>query len=349
MQEINHDDTVTTSPVEPAATATGELSLRKTARHISKRTTDLIAISIVGIGVITVSGRLAEWWQTDPTTVASPAGSALQSAGSAVRWGADESNVSILAGEQSVRMERKIISGNQDRVDSILRDRLINELETERPKSQSASDETFAQQEKRLLGLLSKQTPIETREGRWNIYRLDHADNPLPGSFLIATRFTAEPSTVESLAAWAIATPSGPKQWTSFVFTPTGAARHTSQHATAVPTDGQLLLSLRTDSHDELSVFQRLNADRSDMVRWTREMNGQLTKAGWHETRSWQQSENSTAARFERRLVANQHLHQAMELTISFSKSGKLTGTSNVITIPEMELVPSNVENDHTP
>ncbi len=85
------------------------------------------------------------------------------------------------------------------------------------------------------------------------------------------------------------------------------------------------------------------------MVRWTREINGQLTKAGWHETRSWQQSENSTAARFERQLAAKQHPHQAMEMSISFSESGKLTGTSNVITIPEMKLVPSDAANDPTP
>jgi len=349
VQEQNHDGNVVTTSVEAAAAATGESSLRKTARHISKRTTDLIAISIVGIGVMTVSGRLAEWWQTDPTSVASPAASALQSAGSAVRWGVGESNVSILAGEQSVRMERKVISGNQDRVDNILRDRLIRGLEAEQPKPETTSDSKFAEQEKRLLGLLKTLTPIESREGRWSIYRLDHMDNPLPGSFLIATRFAERPSPLESLAAWAIATPSGPQQWTSFVFTPTGASRKTSQHAAPVPTDGQLLLSLRTDSHDELSVFQRLNAERSDMVRWTRDIGSQLTKAGWHETRSWQQSANSATARFERPMTAKHHPHQAMELTISFSESGKLTGTSNVIAIPEMELVPSDAPHVQAP
>jgi hypothetical protein len=349
VQETNHDENVAATSVEAAATATGESSLRRTARHISKRTTDLIAISIVGIGVLTVSGRLVEWWQTDSTSAASPEASALQAAGSAVRWGVGESNVSILAGEHSVRMERKVIFGDQDRVDSILRERLISELETEQPPPEPAPDEKFASQEQRLLGLLTTLTPIESREGRWSIYRLDHADNPLPGSFLIATRSAAGPSTLESLAAWAIATPSGPQQWTSFVFTPTGAGRKTNQHATPVPTDGQLLLSLRTDSHDELSVFQRLNADRSDIVRWARDISSQLAKAGWHETRSWQQSANSAAARFERPMAATQHPHQAMEMTISFSESGKITGTSNVIAIPEMELVPSDAANDHTP
>ncbi|MFT4556556.1 MAG: hypothetical protein ACKVII_00065 [Planctomycetales bacterium] len=349
MQENNHDENAVTTSVEAAAAATGESSLRKTARHISKRTTDLIAISIVGIGVMTVSGRLAEWWQTDPTSVASPAASALQSAGSAVRWGVGESNVSILAGEQSVRMERKVIFGDQDRVDSILLERLISALEAEQPQTPPASDVKFAEQEKRLLGLLKTLTPIESREGRWNIYRLDRADNPLPGIFLVATRFTKGTLPLESLGAWAIATPSGRQQWTSFVFTPTGSGRKTNQHATPVPTDGQLLLSLRTDSHDELSVFQRLNADHSDIVRWTRDISSQLTKAGWHETRSWQQSANSATARFERPMTVKHHPHQAMELTISFSESGKLTGTSNVIAIPEMELAPSDAPHVQAP
>lgn len=349
MQETDHNANVAATSVEADTHAIDESSLRKTARHISKRTTDLLAISIVGIGVLTVSGRLVEWWQTDPTTAASPAASALQSAGSAVRWGVGESNVSILAGDQTVRMERKVIFGDQNRVDSILKDRLISTLEAETSLTAPASDEKFAEQEKRLLGLLKTLTPIESRAGRWSIYRLDHADNPLPGSFLIATRTAVEESSPQSLATWAIATPSSPQQWTSFVFTLTGEARRTNQHTTPVPIDGKLLLSLRTDSHEELTVFQRLDAAPSDISRWAGDLSRQLSKAGWHEARPWQQSPNSATARFERTMAVNRRPYQAIEMTLSFSESGKLIGTSNVIAIPKMEPVPSDDANDHTP
>lgn len=349
MQETDHNANVAATSVEADTQANAESSLRKTARHISKRTTDLLAISIIGIGVLTVSGRLVEWWQAHPAAVASPAASALQSAGSAVRWGVGESDVSILAGDQTVRMERKIIFGNQDRVDSILKDRLIRTLETEESQTGPNSSETFLEQEKRLLGLLKTLTPIENRQDRWSIYRLDHADNPLPGSFLIATRTATEETNPQSLVAWAIATPSGPQQWTSFVLTPTGEARRTNQHTTPVPIGGVLLLSLRTDSHEELTVFQRLDAAPSDISRWGSDISRQLSEAGWHEARPWQQSANSAKARFERTMVAKVHPHQAIELTLSLSESGKLIGTSNVIAMPKMKPVPSGAANDHTP
>ena len=348
MQETDHNANVAATSVEVDTHSIDESALRKTARQISKRTTDLLAISIVGIGVLTVSGRLAEWWQTDSTSVASPAASAQQSAGSAIRWGDGESNVSILTGDQTFRMERKVIFGDQDRVDSILRDRLISTLETETSPTAPAADKKFAEQERRLLDLLKTLTPIESREGRWSIYRLDQTDNPLPGSFLIATRSAGTPSSFESLAAWAIVTPSGPQQWTSFLLTSAGVGHGAGPHVTPVPDDGKLLLSLRTDKHDELTVFQRFNAQRSDISRWTQNISTQLATAGWHQTRSWQQSANSTAARFERPMISTSRPRQAMELTLSFSDSGRLTGTSNVIALPTQERAPFDAADDHT-
>lgn len=352
MQETSHDRKIDTASTNDDADVATESALRKTARQISKRTTDLIAIAIVSIGVLTVSGRLTEWWQTDPTTIASPVVSANQTAGAAIRWGSGESAVSLLAGNQSVRMERRIVFGDQDRVDGILRERLIELLETEplsnRPHSDSeidgpnAADSKFAEQEERLFDMLQNLTPFESRQGRWNLYRLDHADNPVPGSFLIATRLSGEQANSESLAAWAIATPSGPTQWTSFVLAPTQTDHKADKHATPIPNDGRLLLSLRADSYDELTVFQRLDAKPSDIGRWARQISSQLTATGWHETRAWQQSANSAAARFQRRIVRNSLSHQAMELTISLSEAGKLTCTSNVIAIPAMELAPAD-------
>ncbi|MGZ0173175.1 MAG: hypothetical protein ACKVHE_26905 [Planctomycetales bacterium] len=350
MQETSHNTKIDISPTNGDADVASESALRKTARHISKRTTDLIAIAIVSIGVLTVSGRLTEWWQADPTSMASPVVSANLTAGSPVRWGSGESAVSILAGEQPVSMERRVTFGDQNRVDGLLRDRLVRLLESESSHAEPGSSferaagETkqiatkFAEQEKRLIRMLQNVTPFETRKDHWNLYRLDHADNPLPGSFLIATRMSPDRVRTESLAAWAIATPSGPDQWTSFLLTPTDAGRNKDQHATPIPADGRLLISLSTDTRDELTVFHRLDASHSDVRRWARDMSSQLLAAGWHETRAWQQSATSAAARFEQRSAKQ---HQAMEVTISLSDTGKLTGTSNVIAIPEMELVPT--------
>lgn len=349
MQETSHNRKIDIAPTKSDADVTSESALQKTARHISKRTTDLIAMAIVSIGILTVSGRLAEWWKTDAASIPSPVVSANLSAGSIVRWGAGESAVSLLAGEQPVSMERRVLFGDQDRVDGILRDRLVSMLESSQAESTSTDgnqhgkvrrvDTKFADQEKRLIGMLQELTPFETRNGHWNLYRLDHANNPIPGSFLIATRMSPHRDKAESLSAWAVATPSGPDQWTSFLLTPAETERNQDQHITPVPPDGQLLISLSADTRDELTVFQRLNASHSDVGRWVREMGRQLLAAGWHETRAWQQSKTSATARFEHQ---TDEKRRAMELSISLSNSGKLTGLSNVIAIPKMILVPAD-------
>ncbi len=341
------------------ATKSNESALHKTARQISKRTTDLIAIAIVTIGVLTVSGRLTEWWHTEPTPIASPSASAAISAGSPVRWGVDESAVSVLAGEHAVQMERRVLLGDQDRVDGIVRDRLVAIAESQssrtRPaidssnSSETAADATFARQEERLIKLLKNLAPFESKNGQWNLYRLDQAENPVPGSFLIATRVTVEHEKQESLAAWAIATPSGPTQWTSFVLTQANADEERNHPATPVPADGRLLISLRTNSHDELTVFQRVDAAAPDISRWSQDVSSQLTAAGWHETRAWQQSANSAAARFERTVPDKQQSQLALELTISLSAAGKLTGTSNVFAVPRLELIPPDATPPHAP
>lgn len=341
------------------ATKNKNSALYKTARQISKRTTDLIAIAIVTIGVLTVSGRFTEWWHTEPTSIASPSASAAISAGSPVHWGVGESAVSVLSGEHTVQMERRVLFGDQDRVDGILRDRLVAIAESKssrispavgnRNSNQTASGLTFPRQEERLIKLLENLDPFESKDGRWALYRLDQTENPIPGSFLIATRITTGQAKLESLAAWAIATPSSPTRWTSFVLTPADGDGDCNQPATPVPADGHLLISLRTNSHDELTVFQRVDAATSDISRWSRDVSSQLTSAGWHETRSWQQSDNSAAARFERSAFDNQKSHLAIELTILLSAAGILTGTSNVFAVPELELIPPVTTQPHAP
>jgi hypothetical protein len=353
----NTDSSISTGA--DAASGSNGSALHRTARQISKRTTDLIAIAIVTIGVLTVSGRLSEWWQTEPTSITSPSASAALSAGSPVQWGIGESAVSVLAGEHAVQMERRVIFGDQDRVDGILRSRLVEIAESQPSRidptlrsenaKQATVDAKFARQEERLLKLLKNVDPIESQDGQWNLYRLDQTDNPLPGSFLIATRIAKGQEKLESLAAWAIATPSSPTQWTSFVLTPTAARQADTRNLTPVPADGRLLISLRTNSQDELTVFQKVDARQSDINRWVHDVSNQLTATGWHEARSWQQSDSSAAARFERSATAQHRSHLAIELTISLSAAGKLTGTSNVFAVPALELVPFDTTQPHAP
>lgn len=336
----------------PNATGGGDIpsvesSLRRTAKRISQRTTDLIAIAIVGIGVLTVSGRLSEWWTTDAGSVASPAVSSSQLAGSSLLWGSGETAVNLLTGSHPVRMERRVLVGTQDRVDQILRNRLVEiAASTEQLQSETGSEENqpvireFLEQEQQLLALLKKLVPVENEPDAWRLYRLDRTDNPIPGTFLIATRLSDDPVVKESLAAWAIAMPSGQDQWTSFVLTPTSGHHRTATSTLIAPSRAKLILSLKSDSNDELAVFRQTGAAPADVPRWTEELNDQLLGAGWHNTRPWQQSVSGSTARFERTRSARTPVDQALEVAVSFDSSGTMTGTINVMSIPGIELTP---------
>ncbi|MDA1165274.1 MAG: hypothetical protein O3B13_19415, partial [Planctomycetota bacterium] len=130
MPNTQHNSPISEQSVDASPTGDSVSMVNTTARRVSQRTTDLIAIAIVSVGVLTVSGRLAEWWNTDPADTLSPATSAAQMAGSAKGWGSGESAVHLLAGDAQVQMERRIIFGDQFRVDRILRDRLVEILES---------------------------------------------------------------------------------------------------------------------------------------------------------------------------------------------------------------------------
>lgn len=309
-----------------------------------------MAIAIVSTGILTVSGRLTEWWNTDPETVSSPAVTASRLAGNSLHWGTDESAVSLLAGRHPVRMERRVLSGTQDRLDAILRERLVRILETSdaasRPNSERDHPVTpdvlreFQRQEQRLLALLNELDPVESKTGVWNLYRLDRADNPIPGTFLIATRYEKDAGAKESVAAWAIGMPSGPNQWTSFVMMPTGRGQPTGGFDVTPPARAELILSMASTSGDALMVFQQGEAVPSDVDRWIGELTDQLVRAGWHQAHRWQQSPTAATAGFERGTTEQGHAKQAIEIAISFDRSNQITGTVNVINISGIELVP---------
>ena len=343
------------APAEPsAATSESTSGFRQLSRRISRRTTDLLAIAIVSLGVLSVSGRLTEWWRTDPNLVLPPAASANQVAGPGLRWGTGESAVSLLAGDLPVRIERRVLTGDQDRVDSLLRDRLVEVLESPpQPASHQSSPQraTYLQdREQRLLELLQSVEPIETRDGHWNLYRIDRKDNLFVGSFLIATRAPTAANNQPSLAGWALAVPSGSSQWTSFVMTPTGEETSTTSEPVLLPVDAEVVMSLRTPAGDELTVFRQEETSTSQIAEWTREISHRLTSTGWQQVRSWQQSMGTSVARFEQTRSSEQDKRLAIEFAIATSHNGRLTGTANVIAIPIVERqavpVPGNNTSD---
>lgn len=318
------------------------------AKIISRRATDLLGIAIVTVGVLSVSGRLTEWWNTDSGALSGPEVSAGRIAGSALRWGTGESPVSLLAGDAPVRIERRSMHGDQDRIDRVLRDRLIelarstssgggtaHSLETSNEEERS---DPHRERISRLLSLLEDTDPVESEPGQWHLYRLDHEDSFVVGSFLIATRPLANESDKPQLVGWAMAIPGGTHAWTSFVMIPANTDSRTTGSKIIIPRNADVVFSLSNPAGDELTVFQQTSSAVDQLASWIREIDNLAGKAGWQPVRGWQQSTNSASARFEWPADDATSNALAVEYSVSVDDSGRLNGLANVIAVQQTQI-----------
>lgn len=310
--------------------STTESPLQKTARQLSRRTTDLLAIAIVSIGMLTISGRLLDWWSTDPNDVMSPMESATDVAGTQLNWGGGDSAVRLVAGDFPVELERRIARGSQDDVESQLLKRCRELLESG-PFSSLPDGGDLEKTERRLLSHLVDLDPIASSPGRWSVYRTDQPGTYLPVTMLLGIRESngVDGDTSRSLACWAMAIPHDKDQWTTFVFTPTSGEAASS--AVPLPPDAEPVLSLRTPGGDELSVFRSREGAVINDVIWRRTIEDSLTRAGWQTVRAWQQSETFWSLRVEGNLSGSRPRPAAIELTLRETGDGRLSCIVNVI------------------
>lgn len=307
-----------------------ETPLQKTARQLSRRTTDLLAIAIVAIGVLTISGRLLDWWSTDASEVLSPTQSASDVAGTQLHWGSGDSAVNLVAGDFPVELERRVVRGSVDDVEAQLVKRCQNILESE-SFSRLPKRDGLQRTEQRLLAQLDGRKPLTHRDGLWSIYDTDHSGSYLPATMLIGVRETdtADAETSQALGCWAVAIPHGTNHWTTFVFTPTNG--QASSSAVSLPEDAEPVLSLRTPAGDELSVFRSREGASVTPDLWRRTIEESLTRAGWQTVRPWQQSEAAWSLRVEGELPGKRYRAAAIELSLRQTDDRRLSCIVNVI------------------
>ena len=182
--------------------STAESSLQNIAKQLSRRTTDLLAIAIVAIAVLTISGRLLDWWSTDPSEVLSPTQSASDVAGTQLHWGSGDSAVNLVAGDFPVELERRVVRGAVDEVTTQLMKRCQAILETS-SSSRLPKRDGLQKTEQQLLARLKGLTPIAHRDGLWSIYDTGNEDSYLPATMLIGVReVAADGATSLTLGCW---------------------------------------------------------------------------------------------------------------------------------------------------
>lgn len=308
-----------TQPAPPEETPAG---FAKVARRISGRTTDLLAIAVIGMGVIAVSGRLSDWWNTSPDSVIAQSEVVPQVVGAEIAWPEIDIPVAIDPGGFPVRVERLLIEGDLKKLERIVFQRLEAVLRAD-PSGvlPREGDTTATKAATKLETLLTTIEPVREQPDDWGIYRLDEPGAPGFSAMFIGTRYRQPAGASRpQIVTWAMAMPWRQAEWKVFFFRPADAV----STAILLPPGAELTMSMQEPSGTELAAFRA--RDKSTLKAWQQFYSRHFAENGWATVRPWSDRDLRTTARFE-----NDSL--AIELILK-SEDDTLSGLASVIRLP---------------
>ncbi|MGH7200952.1 MAG: hypothetical protein ACREJB_10140 [Planctomycetaceae bacterium] len=210
------------------------------ARRMARRTTDLLAIAIVAVGLLAVAGKLSDWWRTGAEDLAP----VVVSNADDVAWGIDGTPTRIRAGLGEQTLRRQTVAGS--RAEAI--QPLLTECQAIVQQS-SAPTRPLDDAERALLRELGELQPVERQPGLWSIYRVDH-----PMTMIIGTRRFDESDAAGAwrVVYWSIAHPAGENAWTLFSLTSPPSSTETTLN---LPDGSRHVLSLEEEQGGRMTVF----------------------------------------------------------------------------------------------
>ena len=289
------------------------------AKKISGRTTDLLAIAVIGFGIFAVSGRLSDWWNTPPDSVLAQSEIVPEVVGSEVAWPEMDIPVAMNLGDFPVRVERLMIRGDLSKLEKIVFSRLESVLREGRSGSLPHTGKSkVAKAATKLEGLLTKIDPVRQDANAWQIYRLDEPGTPGFSSMFIGTRLQEDRPRI---VTWAMAMPWREHEWKVFFFQPAKGG----QTSVAIPPGAELTMSMQEPSGTELAAFQAVD-DSASLESWQTFYSRTLGSDGWRITRDWSEQDSRSTARFENGTLA-------VELILR-TENDTLSGLASVIRLP---------------
>lgn len=312
-----------TPPPEPPSQTAAVTGWTKVTRAMARRATDIIAIAIVAVGILSISGRLTEWWGTDVNDLLDVSRTASQVAGTQTAWGTEGEAVLMRLGQLAVTVERQVLRGDQAQADLALTNTCRARLQH---SSRAVGDSPDAAAEQDLLAGLKQLEPIEEQSGEWKLYRLDGENRPMVGTLLVGVRVTDASPVV---ACWGFVVPRDNEHWTIFLFDKTSQSS-TNTSDISLPDDATPVLSVSDPQSGRLMSFEAQTQAPPDpeLTAWRTFFGHEFSQRGWQTARAWTQSSQSWSARYERAIESRR---EAVEITLTINPSRRAVGVLNLI------------------
>lgn len=286
----------------------------RVAKRISSRTTDLLAIAIVTIGLLTVGRQLVTWWQTDAAESASFARETEELLDGAGVIDLDSAVISMEFGDKTYSVQRASITGDDQEARKRLREQCRHILK-ESDSPIYGSQPTAAEQ--RLLNESKRVPAIEEHPDDWQMYQ---TVQPFP--VVIGVRRTQDGSTSDSrrVVSWGMAFPTSERRWILIsIRGKSEEAGDNGEFEIPVPPDGRIVLSLRNDDGGR-TVFLNGNAS---LQSWSRFLDNWFSDRNWTVSRPWTSFANGHSVGYDAPRTSH---WSRIDIHLNESTSGRIDG-----------------------
>jgi hypothetical protein len=212
------------------------------ARTLARRTTDLLAISIVIIFGLTAGRELIQWWRTEDAV---PSGGSARSV--QAEW--SQRPLRLRIGTSPLTLSRQPFTGTraaaEEKLLSLARLSLLNVGEVLAPPTPAETD---------WLAALGKLTPEESSTNFGALFRLQGV---LPA--VAATKqFPASPADgapFSRLVSWGMAMPRGERDWTLLMFHPAASESAAGSAGPMLPDGARTLIAWNDEQGQSVVSF----------------------------------------------------------------------------------------------
>ena len=306
------------------------------ARRISSRTTDLFAIAIVVILLLTVGVQLTRWWRAEPPLIT---GAAVASGPLSLGDDADGIAVAFDSGEWT--LERTTAVGTA----TAITEAVVNELRQRLEAATNSDLPPIDAAESAWLDKLRNWTPtVETGNGG-RIYTLGGPWPWIVATLTPSTTTNSDAAGEARLICWAFALPQSDQSWTLYT------ARRSSQEAITashvdIPLPGDMQPQLRAStSTGGLLAFRSASSITATQSEWER----QLSASGWVRRGEWMLTDDLARGTFQQ-----DGLNQTttLDATLTPTDDGETRGIAEwrtVATADRPNTKPPNTKHPTTP
>ena len=252
----------------------------KVSQTLRRRTTDLLALAILAVGLLAIGGKVSRWWGKSPEEAAPRA----QNPPRPLAWGAGGEGVSMEWGDLEYAIHRQRLTGDAETVGGRLEDLVISYVPKITPPEFPPSDA-----EVKLLSELKTIPASRSLDSGTRLYRLGEH---LP--MILLTRLVGDSRRV---VCWARAFPQSQTEWMAFLFysAKTDATQAAPFQQIPLPEGSQRIQSLHEKGQRSWIGFKGPGPARD----WQSHFDDWFAEADWKPIREWSQTPSGWTAAYQ--------------------------------------------------